>query len=65
MDDLKMFAKLYNQIDSLVNTVLTFSEDNGMETGIRKCGFLVLKRGNVHKAKAELLISRWNNHDNA
>ena len=30
MDDLKLFAKSNNQIDSLVNTVYTFSEDIGM-----------------------------------
>ena len=45
MDDLKLFAKLHNQIDSLVNTVYTFSEDTGLEFGIKKWGILVLKRG--------------------
>ena len=29
-----------------------FSEDNGMEFGIRKCGILVLKRGKDDKAKS-------------
>ena len=51
-DDLKLFAKSNDQIDSLVNTVYTFSEDIGMEFGIKKCGVLVLKRGNVDKAKS-------------
>ena len=37
-DDLKLFAKSNAQIDSLVNTVYTFSEDIGMEFGIKKCG---------------------------
>ena len=29
MDDLKLFAKSHDQIDSLVNTVYTLSEDIG------------------------------------
>ena len=38
MDDLKLFAKSDDQIDSLVQTVFTFSEDTGMEFGLKKCG---------------------------
>ena len=38
MDGLKLFAKSNDQNDSLVNTVYTFSEDTGMEFGIKKCG---------------------------
>ena len=53
MDDLKLFAKSNNQIDSLVGTVYPFSEDIGMEFGIKKCGVLVLKRGKVDKAKSK------------
>ena len=34
MDDLKLFAKSKNQIDSLVQTVYIFSEDIGMQFGI-------------------------------
>ena len=44
MDDLKLFAKSNDQIDSLVNTVHTFSKDNRIEFGIKKCEVLVLKR---------------------
>ena len=49
MDDLKHFGKSYEQIDSLVPTVRTFSIDIGMEFGIKKCGVLVLKRGKTAK----------------
>ena len=52
MDDLKLFGKSNNQIDSLVNTVYTFSEDNGMDFGMKKCRVLVLKQGKVDKAKS-------------
>ena len=43
MDDLKLLERSNDQIDSLVNTVYTLSEDIGMEFGIKKCGVLVLK----------------------
>ena len=52
MDYVKLFAKSYDQIDSLVNTAYTFREDIRMEFGIKKCGVLVLKRGKVDKAKS-------------
>ena len=52
MDDLKLFAKWNDQIDSIVNTVYTFSEDIGMEFGIKKFGVLVLKRRKVDKVNS-------------
>ncbi|XP_069983749.1 uncharacterized protein [Penaeus vannamei] len=47
MDDLKLFAKDNDQIDSLVNTVRIFSEDIKIEFGLSKCGVLIIKRGKV------------------
>ena len=47
MDDLKLFAKSKNQIESLVQIVHTFSEDIGMQFGIKKCGVRIMERGNV------------------
>ena len=47
MDDLKLFAKNKNQIDSLVQTVYIFSEDIGMQFGIKKCGVLIMERRRV------------------
>ena len=38
MDDLKLFAKNEDQIDSLVNTVRSFLEDIKVEFGLPKCG---------------------------
>ena len=49
MDDLKLFVKNEDQIDSLVNTVKNFSEDIKMEFGLPKCGVLIMKRGRVVK----------------
>ena len=37
MDDLKLFGKVRT------NTVQLFSEDNGMEFGLKKCGVLLMK----------------------
>jgi hypothetical protein len=45
MDDLKMFAKNENEIDSLVQTVQQCSDDIRMEFGISKCATVSLKRG--------------------
>ena len=47
MNDLELFVKSKNQIDSLVQTVYIFSEDIGMQFGIKKCGVLIMERGNV------------------
>ena len=44
MDDLKLFGKSEDQIDSLVQTVQLFSEDIGMEFGLKKCDVLLMKR---------------------
>ena len=49
MDDLKLFAKNEDQIDSLVNTVRIFSEDIQMEFELPKCGVLIMKRVKVVK----------------
>ena len=37
MDDLKLYSRSENGLDSLVQTVFVFSEDIGMEFGIEKC----------------------------
>ena len=49
MDVFKLFGKGNDQIDSLVQTVFTFSEDIGMEFGLKKCRMVVLKKGNLVK----------------
>ena len=45
MNDLKLFAKRKNQIDSLIQTVHILSEDLDMQFGKKKCGVLVMERG--------------------
>ena len=50
IDDLKLFAKNEDQIDSLVNTVRTFPEDIKNEFGLLKCGVLIMKIRKVVKS---------------
>ena len=37
MDDLKLYGRNINEIDSQIQTVRIFSQDIGMEFGIQKC----------------------------
>ena len=55
MDDLKLFGKSDQQIDSLVQIVFTFSEDIGMEFGLKKCEMIILKKGKLVKFDGILL----------
>ena len=43
--DLKVFPKSEEQMDTLVRTVHVFSTDIEMESGMKKCGTLTMKRG--------------------
>ena len=44
MDDLKLYGKDKDQLDSLVQTVRIFSSDIGMTFGIEKCAMVEMKR---------------------
>ena len=47
MDDLKVYGKNENQVDTLVQTVRVVSSDIGMEFEISKCAILVMKKGKI------------------
>ena len=47
MDDLKLYGKNSNQMDSLVQTVRRYSEDIRMNFGKDKCAVLQLERGRL------------------
>ena len=47
MEDLKLYGKNTSQIDSLVKTVWSCSEDIEMKFGIDKCAVLELERGRL------------------
>ena len=47
MNDLQLFGRTKDQIDSLVKTVNLFSGDMGMTLGVNKCSVIVRKRGKL------------------
>ena len=50
MDDLKLYSRNEKGLDSLVQTVLVFSQDIGMKFGIEKCAMLVMEKGKIMKS---------------
>ena len=51
MDELKLYAKSKEQTNALVRTVYVFGTDIGMEFGIKKCGFLTMKKGKIVRSE--------------
>ena len=49
MDDLKLYSRKVEELDTLVQTVRLISEDIGMEFGISKCAMIEMKRGKIVK----------------
>ena len=47
MDDLKMYGKNHNQVDTLVQTIRVVTTDMRMGFGINKCAMLIMKRGRL------------------
>ena len=45
MDDLKLFGKNKNELESLVQTVRIFTQDVRMKFGLQKCATIIMKRG--------------------
>ena len=50
MDDLELYSRSEEGLDSLAQTVCGFSEDIGMEFGIEKCAMLVMQKGKIVKS---------------
>ena len=51
MDDLKLFTKNEDRMDSLVNTAKIFSEDIEIKFGLPQYGVLIMKREKVVKSE--------------
>ena len=47
MDDLKLYRKSENEIKGLVSTIEAFSQDIGVEFGIKKCDVVIMNRRKV------------------
>ena len=56
MDDLKLYSRSENGLDSLVQTVAVFI---GMEFGIGKCAMLVMEKRKMKSVGIELLDGKF------
>ena len=57
MDNLKLFSKSKQHMDTLVRTVHVFSTDIAMEFRMEKCGILTMKRGKVVRSEGRKLAN--------
>ncbi len=48
MDDIKLFAKIEKELETLIQTVRIYSQDIGMEFSIEKCAMRVMKSDKWH-----------------
>ena len=55
MDDLKLFASNDNELEGLLKTMKAFSDDIGMEFGLRKCAKATFKKGKLEQIKNVVL----------
>ena len=46
-DDLKLYSRIEEELDSLVQIISIFSRNMGMEFGIKKCEMLLIERGKI------------------
>ena len=47
-DDIKLFAKNENDLETLIHAVRIYNQDIGMKFGIENCAMLVMKSGKWH-----------------
>ena len=57
MDDLKLYGKNHNEVESLLHTVEIFCSDIKMSFGVRKCTYIGLKRGKVYSTQYIVLCN--------
>ena len=55
MDDIKLYAKNKQKIDSLIHITWVFSFNIGMTFGLAKCGRLIVNRGKVKSTSGIIL----------
>ena len=48
IDDIKLFAKIEKELQTLIRTVRIYSQGIGMEFSKEKCGMLIMKSGKQH-----------------
>ena len=47
IDDIKLYGRTENDINSLINATQIYSEDIKMKFGVKKCARLIVRRGKV------------------
>lgn len=57
MDDLKLYAATPNQLQSLLQTTKTISEDIGMQFGMNKCKAIKIKKGKIANETEGICLS--------
>ena len=45
LDDMKLFDKIKKELENLIQAVVIYREDIGMEFGIEECAMLIMKSG--------------------
>ena len=55
MDDLKLYAKINYELEGLLRTVKTFSDDIGMTFGLDKCAKATFIRGKLKSTSSIVL----------
>ena len=48
MNDIKLFTKNEKELETLIQIVIIYSQDRGIEFGIEKCHMLAMKSGKWH-----------------
>ena len=57
MDDLKLFSNSEEQMDTLVRPAHVSSTDIEMEFGMKNCGILIMKRGEIVRCEGIKLLN--------
>ena len=60
IDNLKLYGKTMQELDSLMQTARIFSSVIGMQFGISKCAMLDMERGKVVRSEG-IEMTKWRN----
>ena len=60
LDDIKLYPKNENELETLTQEVRIYSQDTGLVFGIEKCAMLVMKSGKRHLTDGMELPNRDN-----
>ena len=61
MDDIKLFSKNENELETLIQEVRIYSEDIGWNLVFKKCAMLIMKSGKWHMTDGMKLSNKIKN----